>query len=141
MRQDPAPLDTDALAAIADPGDWLFAFIHQAIERDVIRPQQVVDLQAMAEQFDDVTLANVRQAFEHGYPADGLPEREAALFFELLGVRERVPSAAARVTAAEVCKTGGAVGYDAQDRLVWSLPGGAIDVVLDADGKPVGAVQ
>lgn len=83
----------------------------------------------------------MRQAFEHRYPGDGFPEREQVLFFELLGVRERVPSATLRAAAAEVCKAGGAVGYDAQDRLMWSLPGGAIDVVLDADGKPVGTAQ
>jgi hypothetical protein len=78
----------------------------------------VADLQAAAEQLDPATLARVRQALEHGYPGDGLPEREQVLFFELLGVRERGPSAALRAAAAEVGKTGGAVGYDAQDRLV-----------------------
>lgn len=141
MRHDPAPFDTDALAAIAALGDWLLAFINQAIEREAIAPHQAVDLQAAAEQLDDATLARVRQAFEQGYPGDGLPEREAALFHVLLGIRHAVPSAASRAAAAEVCKIGGDVGYDTQDRLVWSLPGGAVDVVLDADGKPTTTAQ
>ncbi len=137
MRHDPAPFDTDALATISDPGDWLLAFINQAIERDVIDAQRVVELQTAAGQLYDAPLARVRQSLEHGYPADDLPEREAALFLALLGIRYAVPSAALRAAAAEVCEAGGAVGYDAQDRFVWSLPGGAIDVVLDADGKSI----
>ncbi|MDQ3160788.1 MAG: hypothetical protein M3Q51_07150 [Pseudomonadota bacterium] len=141
MRHEPAPLDTDALAAIIDPGEWLIAFVNQAIERRVIDASCVIGLQAAAQALDDAALARLRHAFEHGCPAEGLPDQEQALFWHLLGIAHRVPSAEQRAFAAALIEGGGDVGYDDQDRYVWSLPGGGVDVVLDADGTPVGTAH
>ena len=57
-------------------------------------------------------------------------------FFPFVG-----PHPEAVKSLAALRERGGGVGYDDQGRLVWGLPGGGIDVVRDADGKPVGTAH
>ena len=71
---------------------------------------------------DAPRLSGLRWLFYDFFPFVG-PHPQAVKFFAAL--RER----------------GGGVGYDDQGRLVWGLPGGGIDVVRDADGKPVGTAH
>jgi len=68
-----------------------------------------------------------------------LDESEGELFYDLVGLVG--PSEAARAYFAAMRERGGGVGYDDEGRLVWGLPGGGVDVVRDADGKPVGTAH
>lgn len=65
-----------------------------------------------------------------------LDASEAELFYDLVGLIG--PSEAARTYFSAMREHGGGVGYDDQGRLVWGFPGGGVDVVRDADGKPLG---
>lgn len=129
------PYDWDALAAQPDSPAWLHALIDQAIEREAITVAEIHALQAVVATATAADLAALRATF-HGTDSE-LSAAMLTAWDTLESLLRRVPSPATVAFAQKMAQEGGYVGYDDQDCLIWTLPGGGTDVLVDADGRRI----
>lgn len=133
--RDTADLDAEALMAIADPRDWAFTVLNKAIAQCDHHPDWVAGTWERLERMDDAALATVRNALDGRVPVADLDDDGHALFYDFFAFVGPHPEAVRFF--ADLRERGGGVGDDDQGRLVRGVPGGGVEVVRDADGKPV----
>ncbi|MGO4221489.1 hypothetical protein AB4Y64_06490 [Lysobacter sp. TAF61] len=88
---------------------------------------------------DDAALARVRDALDGHVPVGDLDDDGHELFYDFFPFVGPHPEMVKFF--AQMRERGGGVGHDDQGRLVRGLPGGGVDVVRDAGGKPIGTAH
>lgn len=129
------PLDQAPLAAAANGRAWLVELLQQLVMRQAILPHDLNPLQHLAEHASDADLDALRHAFAHG--STKLPEALWPELDRLTLAEQWLPSESTIAFANHMREAGGYVGEDDQGRLIWTLPGGDVDVLREADGTPV----